>query len=81
MLVVTPFKETESFLEAIHEKLTQLLLRQIKRKYQISGLPVTQLGQRLEALNLVDLKTLSEEITDIQTLHQLNEWLDAHTVS
>jgi len=41
MLQLTPFKETESFREAAHEELTDLLLRHIKRKYRFGDRTLT----------------------------------------
>lgn len=81
MLRLTPFKETQSFREAAHEEFSEILLRQIKRKYQFGERTLTQLSRRFQQLSLEDLEALFEEIIDIQTLTQLNEWLDAHTTN
>ncbi|MEZ4735160.1 MAG: DUF4351 domain-containing protein [Caldilineaceae bacterium] len=81
MLQLTPFKETKSFREAAHEELTDLLLRQIKRKYRFGDRTLAQLARRFQQLSLENLEALFEEMIDMQTLGQLNEWLDEHTTN
>lgn len=81
MLQLTPFKETQSYRETVHEDFTTTLLRHIKRKYGFGERTLTQLARRFDQLRVEDLQTLFEDILEIKTLSQLNEWLDAHTTN
>jgi len=89
MLRLTPFKETDSFKEAMQEVLqevlpkelqsysTHRLIRQIKRKYRLAESTMTKLSVRLRQLTLPDLEALFEAIFDLATLRELNEWINA----
>jgi len=89
MLRLTPFKETDSFKEAMQEVLqevlpkelqsysTDKLIRLIKRKYRLAESTMTKLSVRLRQLTLPDLEALFEAIFDLATLRELNEWINA----
>ena len=80
MLKLTPYRETQSFQKAYHEKLyedrLELLVTQVKRKFRFADRTVQRLTTRLQKLSLEDLKTLFGDIIDMNRLYEINAWID-----
>jgi predicted transposase YdaD len=77
MLNLTPLKETTSVQEILHENNVEMLIKQIRHKFHFAESTLTRLDARLRQLSLKDLETLFEDILDMQTLREINIWLDA----
>ncbi|MDM8531792.1 DUF2887 domain-containing protein, partial [Anaerolineales bacterium HSG25] len=80
MLELTPYRETQSFQKAYHEKLYEdrldLLVTQVKRKFRFADRTVQRLTIRLQKLSLEDLKILFGDIIDMNRLYEINAWID-----
>ncbi len=81
MLQLTPFEETRTFKKTYQRKLQEefssKLIRLIKRKYRFAESTMNKLSVRLRQLALPDLEVLFEDIFDLATLRELNEWINA----
>jgi predicted transposase YdaD len=55
------------------EEATNLLMRQIRRKF---GEPDRELTTKIASLSLEQLESLGEELLDFQTIPDLTHWLD-----
>ncbi len=81
MLQLTPFKETISYKEALQEDLREdrvkRLTGMIKAKFKFADTTMAKLDLRLRQLSMEDLKSLFEDIFDMNTLKELNAWIDA----
>jgi len=89
MLNLTPFDQTTTFIETYQKKLQEdlqkdrigLLIKQISRKYHFARSTLVKLDVRLRQLTLPDLEVLFEEIFDLATLRELNEWINARLLA
>ena len=78
MLDLTPLRETTSFQEEFQDYTVEILIKHIRRKFDFSERTMENLDIRLRQLQLKDLENLFEDIVDMNTLKQLNAWIDAH---
>ena len=78
MLQLTPLAETISGQELIQEQLTDVLIRQIRRKFTIAEDLAEVVSRELEKLDVDNLKQLFDDIFDIDTFEQLEQWIADH---
>ncbi len=89
MLNLTPFDQTDTFIETyqrkfqegLKEELVQRLLQMINVKYRFSRDTINKLATKLNQLTLDDLKNLFVDVFHLKRLKDLNEWLDQHLVA
>jgi predicted transposase/invertase (TIGR01784 family) len=79
MLKLTPFEETTSFKEAMHQETLKLLLGVIEAKFVPAPETTQEINNSLKELDLKNLKVLFTEILKIETVEQLETWIDLHT--
>ncbi len=77
MLRLTPLRETASVQEVLHDNNVELLTKQIRRKFRFADSTISRLDARLHQLSLKNLEALFADILDMQTLREINIWLDA----
>ncbi len=81
MLNLTPFDQTDTFIETHQRKLqedrTQLLIKHMSRKYHFARSTLMKLDARLRKLTLKDLEDLFMEIVDMVSLREINAWVNA----
>ncbi len=89
MLKLTPFDQTDTFIETYQKKLQEdlkkdrmedrvgLLIKLMKCKYHFARSTLVKLDTRLRQLTLKDLENLFEAIFDLPTLRALNAWIDS----
>lgn len=75
MLRLTPLHETASFQEALKEDRVETLTILFQNKLALSSEARTALRAELEALSMVELKTLVDEFAQINSFEQLEEWI------
>lgn len=75
MLRLTPLEETISGQELIKNERVTILTRQITRKFALSPELAAALQIELNKLDLQPLQRLLDQILDIETLEQLEQWL------
>ena len=80
MLRLTPFEETITFRETYQKKLreerTQTLVDIIRLKFSPAERTMTRISKRLIKLDLENLKILIRQMFVIDTLKQLNTWIE-----
>lgn len=79
MLQLTPFRETDSYKEALQASLQEehvvILTRQIRKKFALSPEMSAAINAELQQLDLATLRTLLDLIFDISSVEQLETWL------
>lgn len=78
MLRLTPFHETESFKEAMKNERVDILLNQIEIKFDVPPEKVEAIASDLAKLDLNTLKALLKQLLRLETLEQLEFWIDDH---
>ncbi len=75
MIRLTPFAETISGQTLIKNERVAILVRQITRKFALSAELAAALQIELNKLDLITLQRLLDQILDIETLEQREQWL------
>ncbi len=78
MLRLTPLSETISGQALLKDYSIETLLSQIRLKFSPSIHTMTAFSESLEALNFENLKTLLTEMVEIETVEQLEGWINDH---
>jgi len=78
MLRLTPFRETESFREALKEERIETLLGMIEVKFSISPETSEEVAADLMQLDLNTLKALFKQLIRLDTFEQLKFWISDH---
>lgn len=78
MLRLTPFHETESFKEAMKNERIDIALNMIEVKFGVSPEKLATLAANLALLDLNTLKALIKQLMRLETLEQLDYWIDDH---
>jgi len=84
MLRLTPFDQTDTFIEtyqkkfqeSLKEERIQRLIQIIDVKFRFSRDTINKLATKLNQLTLEDLKTLFADIFRLKRLKDLNAWID-----
>ena len=79
MLRLIPLEETIDGKELIHDHNVKILLKQIKKKLDLSETELESLTDDLNQLELVDQNDLLEAIFEMATLDELTDWLEERT--
>lgn len=78
MLRLTPLRETESVQEVLKEDRSDMLLRVLQRKFAMSPDAKRALASTLIQLDMDALEALFEQILQIDSLEQLEQWIADH---
>ena len=78
MLRLTPLRETTSVQEVLQEHSIEMLMKQIQIKLQPSAEVRETIEANLEKLPLPSLEDLFDHILALDTLEQLQQWIDSY---
>lgn len=78
MLHLTPLEETIDGQELLQGQTIKLLLKLIETKFSLSPSAVEDINQELQSLSLESLESLFIEILNIETVEELEYWIQTH---
>jgi hypothetical protein len=76
MLRLTPLEETIDGKELLQNDRIKLLKRHIRSKFSLPAEEIEAIATNLTLIDLTELESLFEEILEIETIEELESWIE-----